>query len=164
MEVTMKLHVSLFAALLALSGAASPAVAGGDSPDRYDRWEQQLRNRVNALHTYPLGAAKGAMGDVLVSFRIGGDGKPADITIRQSSGEAIFDNAAIRLVARLGKLGPVPASRVRVDRVTIKLSYGEPAALAEAKRMAKATADERVANERRNRRMVSQAQEKVARR
>jgi TonB family protein len=164
MEVTMKLQISLIAGLLALSAASSPALAGGDSPDRYDRWERQLRTRVNALHVYPEGAAKGAMGDVLVSFRIGDDGKPADIVIRQTSGQAIFDNAAVRLVAGLGKLGPVPASRGAIDRVTLKLSYGEPATLAEAKRMAKATAEERVANERRNRLIVSQAKELAARR
>src|SRR5687767_13254749 len=102
MEVTMKLNAKLFAALIALSATSAPALAGGDSPSRYDRWEQQLRNRVTALHTYPLGAEKGATGDVVVSFRIGSDGKPADIVIRRSSGEAIFDNAAIRLVAGLG--------------------------------------------------------------
>ena len=157
----MKLQLSFFAGLIALS-AASPALAG--SPENYDRWEQQLRNRVNALHVYPLGASKGAMGDVLVSFRIGSDGKPADIVIRQSSGEAMFDTAAVRLVAGLGKLGPVPASRGAVERVTLKLSYGEPATLAEAKRLAKATAEERAANERRNRLIASEARELAARR
>ena len=160
----MKLNAKLIAAFLALSATGAPALAGADPSSRYDRWEQQLRNRVTALHTYPLGAEKGAMGDVLVSFRIGNDGKPADIVIRQTSGQAIFDNAAIRLVAGLGKLGPVPASRDSIDRVTLKLSYGEPATLAEAKRMVKATAEERIANERRNRLIVSQAKELAARR
>lgn len=160
----MKLNATLFAGLLVLSAAASPAMAGGGSTDRYDRWERQLRTRVNALHTYPLGAAKGAMGDVLVSFRIGNDGKPADITVRQSSGEAMFDNAAVRLVAGLGKLGPVPANRDGVERITLKLSYGEPATPAAAKQIASATAAERLANERRNRLIVSQAKELAARR
>lgn len=155
----MKLNAKLIAAFLALSATGAPAQAGVDSPSRYDRWEQQLRNRVTALHTYPLGAEKGAMGDVLVSFRIGSDGKPADIAIRRSSGAAIFDNAAVRLVAGLGKLGPVPANRGAVDRVTLKLSYGEPASLSEAKRIAQSTADERLANERRNRLVVSHAKE-----
>jgi TonB family protein len=157
MEVTMKPNAKLIAACLALSATGAPALAGADSPSRYDRWEQQLRNRVTALHTYPLGAEKGAMGDVLVSFRIGGDGKPADIVVRQSSGTAIFDNAAIRLVAGLGKLGPVPAANEKVDRITLKLSYGEPARLADTKRMAQSASKERTANERRNRVIVSNA-------
>jgi len=157
----MKLQLSFFAGLIALS-AASPAFAG--SPEDYDRWEQKLRHRVSALHVYPLGADKGAMGDVLVGFRIGRDGKPADIVIRQSSGRAIFDTAAVRLVAGLGKLGPVPASRGAVDQVTLKLSYGDPATLAEAKQVARTTADERAANERRNRLIVSEARELASRR
>lgn len=160
----MKLNAYLIAGLLAVSAMTSPATAGGDSPDQYDRWERQLRDRVTALHVYPLGADKGAMGDVLVSFRIGGDGKPADIAVRQSSGVAIFDNAAVRLVAGLGKLGSVPASRGGVDRVTLKLSYGDPASLAEAKRIAKVAAGERLANERRNRMIVSRAKELAVRR
>ena len=81
-----------------------------------------------------------------------------------TSGAAIFDNAAVRLIAGLGRLGRVPTARAGMDRITLKLSYGEPATLAEAKRMAESTAEERLANERRNRLIVSQAKELVARR
>jgi TonB family protein len=147
----MKLNFLCLAAILAAS--ATPTLALDASA--YAHWEHRLRERVNALHFYPQGAEKGARGDVLVRFRIGGDGKPADITIVRSSGQAIFDTAAVRLVSGLGRLGPVPADR-GVDRVTLKLSYGEGSSLAEDKRLAKGDAEERASNERRNRLIVAQ--------
>ena len=160
----MRLNAQLIAAFLALSAMGAPALAGADSSSRYDRWEQRLRDRVTALHKYPLGAEKGARGDVLVSFKIGSDGEPVDITIRQSSGEATFDNAAVRLVAGLGKLGPIPGANGRVERIILKLSYGDPASLDDARRDTSLMAQERLANERRNRLLVSKAKNLVAER
>lgn len=159
----MKANPFLIAAAVALSSASFPALANDGVASRYQQWEQKLRTRVNALHVYPSEARPGAMGDVLVSFRIGNDGKPGDITIRRSSGEAAFDAAAVRLVAGLGRLGPVPAEG-NVKEVNLKLSYGEPARVAETKSLAKADGEERAANERRNRLIVSRAERLAERR
>lgn len=152
----MKLHPTLIAALAACAIAA-PVAAKDDGSTRYDQWEERLRNRVTALHVYPEGAEIGAMGDVTIGFRIGPDGAPQDIVIRRSSGHALFDSAAVRLVSRLGRLGPVPSANGAIERVVLKLSYGKPQSFAERRRLAKMDAEERAANERRNRLMVSTA-------
>jgi TonB family protein len=154
----MKPNLLLIAALLASSTVAAPALARDDVSAQYDRWEHRLRSRVNALHVYPRAAEKGATGDVLVRFRVGGDGKPADVTIVRTSGHAIFDAAAVRLVTRIGKLGPVPSATAPLETITIKLSYGEGSTLAEDKRLARADAEERMTNDRRNRTIVARAE------
>lgn len=153
----MKQYLFLIAAAFALSSGAAPALAKSDVTGRYEQWEQKLRSRVTALHVYPQDARAGAMGDVLVGFRIGEDGRPADITIRRSSGEAAFDAAAVRLVSRLGRLGSVPANG-NVREINLKLSYGEPGRLGDGRRLVKADGEERAANERRNRLIVSRAE------
>ena len=104
---------------------ASPSFAQSDLLSRYAHWEQRLRDRVNDLLTYPEGA-NGAAGDVLVSFRIGSDGKPAYIEVARSSGQPMFDRAAVRLVSALGRLGPVPTANPQVGQILLKLSYGDP--------------------------------------
>jgi TonB family protein len=154
----MKLKSIIAALLLVSTAIGSPVLALGDTSAHYDRWEERLRSRVDALHVYPKGAEKGAKGDVLVRFRIGGDGRPADITVIRSSGHAIFDSAAVRLVARLGRLGAVPSANAVAESITLKLSYGEGSSLAEDKRLARQDSDERMANERRNRLIVSRAE------
>lgn len=150
----MKVNLILIAAALALSSTSVPALAKSDQSVRYDQWEQKLRTRVNALHVFPDDAKADAMGDVLVGFRIGADGRPADITIRRSSGEAAFDAAAVRLVSRLGRLGPVPADG-NVQAIELKLSYGEAPTSLDRTRMARSDQDERLSNERRNRLLIS---------
>lgn len=160
----MKLKSLVVAVLLASSAVATPALARDDVSTQYDRWEQRLRSRVSALHVYPQGAEKGATGDVRVRFRLDGDGRPADITIVRSSGHAIFDTAAVQLVAKLGPLGPVPSANAGVETVTLKLSYGGGASFEDDKRLAKQDAEERMANERRNRTIVSRAELLAAKR
>lgn len=145
-------------AYLALAAAAwllqaCPAWAQSDSAANYSKWEQRLRDRVNNELAYPLGAGN-ASGDVLVGFTIGADGKPANVGVRQSSGNPTFDRAALRLVSHLGRLGDVPG----VHGIVLKLSYGDGAAtVAEAMQVARADRQEQLANERRDRDLVSGA-------
>ena len=146
--------------LLALAGLAtlvpaSMASAQNELMHRYAQWEQKLRNRVNDELTYPLGVGA-ASGDVLVGFRIGPDGKPADISVRQSSGNAIFDTAALRVVSRLGRLGPVPTAAGQVGDIVLKLSYGDGAVTAaQSMQVARADRQEQRDNETRDLRLVS---------
>lgn len=145
--------------LAAIGGAAlmnaSALIAGADTLSRFAQWNQQLRQRVDDLIVYPLGADPHSSGDVLVSFRIGRDGKPGDIAILKSSGHAIFDEAAARLVSGLGRIGPVPSDRP-IDEIVLKLSYGDPSpTVAESKRLARLDAQERLANDERNRSAIS---------
>ncbi len=138
---------------------AAPLYARDDVSTRYAKWEQRLRNRVDFLHTYPKGDENGATGDVFVSFQIGQNGVPTDIVLSKSSGHAIFDRAATRLVSYLGWLGPVPSTKGNIDRVTLKLSYGDPPTVAESERVAKADTAERLTNERRDLEIVSNTTE-----
>ena len=101
-------------ALLAIFGGASllhaPALfAKDDVLSRYARWEQRLRTRVDDQLAYPLGVGSSS-GDVLVRFGIGRDGKPSNARLERSSGYPFFDQAALGLVSRLGRLGPVPSA------------------------------------------------------
>jgi TonB family protein len=123
---------------------------------RYSKWEDRLRDRVNDELSYPIAAGR-ASGDVLVGFTIGADGRPAGISIRQSSGNPIFDAAALRVISRLGRMGPVPTAGGQVNEIVLKLSYGDGAATAaQAIQVAKADWQERRSNEARDRALVSQ--------
>jgi len=122
---------------------------------RYSHWEQRLRERVNEELSYPE-AASGAAGDVLVGFRVGADGEPAQVTIRQSSGNPIFDQAAIRLVSHLGRLGPIPTADPQVGDIVLKLSYGDPSSTAvQSIQLGIADHREQLANDRRDRAIIS---------
>jgi TonB family protein len=148
--------------LLTIAGAASLAVssasvAQSDLVSRYSQWEGRLRHRVDELLFYPL-AGNGAAGDVLVGFQVGADGKPLDIVIRKTSGEAIFDRAAVNLVSRLGRIGKVPSADGNVGEIILKLSYGDPSAtFAQSMRLAKRDKEEELANARRDRVVISTA-------
>lgn len=147
--------VAIAIASIASSLVASPVLADGDLSARHARWEQRLRARVNSLLVYPLGSENRA-GDVFVGFRVGENGKPANVVIRKTAGQPIFDRAAIRLVSSLGRIGPMPSSDGRPHEVILKLSYGEPyPTVREAMHLAKADREEQLLNERRNRAIVA---------
>lgn len=131
--------------------------AQADPISRYSQWEHRLRDRVNAELAYPM-AASGASGDVFVSFSVGTDGKPADIALQRSSGNAILDRAAIDLVSRLGRVGAIPSATRNMNQVILKLSYGDGAQTAsEAIQVGKNDRKEQLANERRDRALISTA-------
>ena len=145
---------------LALIGAtavaiASPVMAQSDPVSRYAHWEQKLRDRVNDMLSYPEGAG-GAAGDVFVSFRVGAAGKPSDIAVAQSSGNPIFDKAAVVLVSRLGRIGQVPTANPQGGRIVVKLSYGDPTSTAAASmRLARRDREEQLSNRRRDLSLIS---------
>lgn len=103
--------------------AAAPSAAGTEQ--LFERWERRLRTRISELHTFPGGASKKELGDVVISFSIGKDGRPANAVIQKSSGNPTYDKAARRVVRLLGPIGPVPSVTGRDHRVQLKLSYGE---------------------------------------
>lgn len=145
--------LGLIAAISLAQGAG--AIAQSNVASRYAHWEQRLRQSVDEQLSYPQ-AANGVSGDVLVGFRIGPDGKPADVQVRKSSGFEIFDRAAVQLVSRLGRLGAVPSADGSVDDIVIKLSYGDGASTAAgAVQVAKADRQEQLANQKRDPALVS---------
>lgn len=150
------MHSNILGLVAAISlTQGTGAIAQSSVASRYAHWEQRLRERVNDQLSYPQ-AANGAFGDVLVGFRIGPDGKPTNIAVRKSSGYEIFDRAALQLVSQLGHLGPVPSAAGRVGEIVIKLSYGDGASTAAgAIQVAKSDRHEQLANQKRDRALVS---------
>lgn len=150
------MHSNILGLVVAISlGQGTGAIAQSSVASRYAHWEQRLRERVNDQLSYPQ-AANGVSGDVLVGFRIGPDGKPTNVAVRKSSGYEIFDRAAVQLVSHLGRLGAVPSADRSVDEIFIKLSYGDGASTAAgAVQVAKADRQEQLANEQRDRALVS---------
>lgn len=147
------------ALLLVIASTVQPSVihAQADSVSRYSQWEHRLRDRVNAELAYPVGAS-GASGDVFVAFRVGSDGKPADVAMQRSSGNAILDRAAIYLVSHLGRVGAIPSASRNMNQVILKLSYGDGAKTApEAIQVEKNDRKEQLANERRDRALIATA-------
>lgn len=150
----MKSNILGFIAAISLAQGAG-AIAQSNVASRYAHWEQRLRERINDQLSYPQ-AANGVSGDVLVGFRVGPDGKPTDVVVRRSSGYDIFDRTAVRLVSRLGRLGTVPSANGGVDEIVLKLSYGDGASTAAgAIHVAKADRQEQLANEQRDRSLVT---------
>lgn len=134
---------------------ASPIFAQSDLVTRYSHWEWRLRHRVSDQLSYPAEAAP-ASGDVLVGFRIGPDGKPTNISVHHSSGNPIFDRAALRLVSRLGHLGPVPSANPDVNEIVLKLSYGDPSStMTQSIQLARADRQEQLGAEHSNRALIA---------
>ncbi len=126
---------------------ASDSSPHGDVLPRYAQWERRLRARVNERLVYPF-EVQGPSGDVLVGFAIGADGAPTHILVHRSSGNPALDEAALRLVSELGRIGPVPSAGSDVDEVILKLSYGDPSrAPAASIEVARADRGEQLANE-----------------
>jgi TonB family protein len=153
MEAQMKSTLAIIGATsLAI---ASPVIAQSDLVSRYAHWEQRLRDRVNDMLSYPEGVG-GAAGDVFVSFRVGADGKPSDITVAQSSGNPVFDKAAFILVSRLGHIGRVPSANPQVGRIVLKLSYGDPTPTAAGSmRLARKDRQEQLSNQQRDMALIT---------
>ncbi len=72
-----------------------------------------IGNAIEKAKTYPaLARRRGIEGTVYVSFRIGPDGEPSDITILRSSGFRILDTATIDI---LKKAAPFPHVESRIE-------------------------------------------------
>ena len=133
--------------------AAEPSVA--DIERNYRRWERRLRSRVAELHVIPAEVSTGQPADVVVSFSIDKHGRPTQALVQSSSGNAAYDQAAHRLVRRLGRIGPVPSVRSAGHRVLLKLSFGTASDEALDRQIANALDLERRAYSRRNIQIVT---------
>jgi TonB family protein len=148
LEVDMITSLGLVLALAADAGT-------GDVRLQYERWERRLRDKIAERHIFPGGADRNAVGDVVIRFAIGPDGRPVDPVIQQSSGNPVFDRAAQRVVRLLGPVGPVPSLAGTDHGVAVKLSYGKPASQGAERRLAHALEAERKSYDRRNLQLVT---------
>jgi len=74
---------------------------------------------------YPDFARKmGYQGKILVAFRIGKDGKILNLSVSQSSGYKILDEAALEAVKEAGPYPPIPNElNTRFLKLKIPISY-----------------------------------------
>src|SRR5262249_8206131 len=82
----------------------------------YERYLQEIRQRVNKMFEFPKALAlRLEEGVTIVYFVVGTDGRIADgPRVQKSSGFDEFDSAALRMVRRAAPFGPMP--------YTVKLS------------------------------------------
>jgi len=140
---------------LGLAFALAAERSPGDVGEQYLRWDQRFRDKIAERHIFPGGADRNAVGDVVIRFSIGPDGRPVDPVIQKSSGNGVFDRAARRVVRLLGPVGPVPSLAGTNHGVVVKLSYGQPASLGAERRLANGLEQERKSYDRRNLQIVT---------
>lgn len=155
--------ISLFLLPIASLADAPMREAGpNEVRGQYESWERRLRRRVAKLHTMPEGADRNVIADVVVGFSLGRDGRPADIVVRRSSGDLVYDRAAQRVVRLLGRIGSVPSSAGGRHDVQLKLSYGEAADPTADRRLTDSLDAERRAQAARNLEIVTAAPTQTA--
>ena len=81
-----------------------------DTPEpRYQDYFNKIRERIKAKWIYPREAGqRGIEGELLIEFHIAKDGRVAFIELRNSSGTAILDDAALTAVKLAQPFPPVP--------------------------------------------------------
>lgn len=91
--------------------SAAPTQGTGDNVQRVKAtWQKELVAHLNRFKRYPSGAAPRGV-PVVVSFTLDRTGHVVSASLRQSSGDAAFDQAALTMMARAD---PVPAPPPRV--------------------------------------------------
>ena len=75
-------------------------------------WSQQIAQQLDRRLVYPraIGHADHPEGTVSVRFSCGDDGKPASVVVFRSSGNRLIDRAAVRAIAQMDTLHPMPAA------------------------------------------------------
>jgi protein TonB len=123
----MRRALALGLALLGAAGAAAgepepppvaarPALHGDAVPAGPGVGERlaEIARRVERAARYPASAReRGASGEALVSFLVGGDGTPRDLELVRTSGSGALDRAALRAVAEAAPL-PFVHGRIQV--------------------------------------------------
>lgn len=84
-------------------------VVVSQEPSR-ERWVQQTAVKLSTNLTYPVTIGRpAAEGVATVAFQCGQDGRPTQVFLPRSSGDAKLDSAALRAVEALPSLRPLPA-------------------------------------------------------
>ncbi len=90
------------------AGTSSTTVADSSFGQRYAYYVRALTQKV-AQQWYTQTLDSGAPGHrVTLSFRVGRDGTPSDITVAKPSGDATLDSSAVRALQRIDTFGPLP--------------------------------------------------------
>ena len=91
---------------------ANPMVITAMSRPTVAVWSQKIAHQLDRHLANPrgLGGLDYPDGTVSVRFSCGDDGKPASVALFRSSGDRVADGAALRAIARLSTLHPMPAA------------------------------------------------------
>ncbi|MEL6681645.1 MAG: energy transducer TonB [Pseudomonadota bacterium] len=87
--------------------AATSTLSSGRAAELQAVWGAQIRSRIENRKRYPAGAR--GSGQVVVSLSVSRDGQLLNANIRQSSGNAAFDQAALRAVSSAGRFPAAPS-------------------------------------------------------
>ena len=90
------------------AGTSSTNVTDSTFGERYAYYVRQLTQKV-AQQWYTQTLDSGAPGHrVTLSFRVGRDGTPSDVTVAKPSGDPTLDSSAVRALQRIDSFGPLP--------------------------------------------------------
>jgi TonB family protein len=109
--------------------AASAEVSERTLDRRYQRYIQEVRQRVNRIREFPKALAlRLEQGETFVQFVVGVDGRLGDgPRVVKSSGFEEFDAAAVRAVRRAAPFPPMPDSgAARPLSVSLRVTFDNP--------------------------------------
>lgn len=109
--------------------AASAEVSERTLDRRYQRYIQEVRQRVNRIREFPKALAlRLEQGETIVQFVVGVDGRLGDgPRVIKSSGFEEFDAAAMRAVRRAAPFPPMPdPGAARPLSVSLRVSFDNP--------------------------------------
>lgn len=87
-----------------------PTVITAPSRPTVTTWSQNVAKQLDRHLVYPraFGRSDYPEGTVSVRFSRGDDGKPASVEVLRSSGNRLIDRAALRAIAQIETLHPMP--------------------------------------------------------
>lgn len=102
------------------ASAQSPASA----PASMSEWVNQAETRLSKSIHYPAFALRnGEQGLARLSATVAPDGTLRDVSIARSTGNAALDKAALRAVAKLDQLPPLPQAQT-ARNITLQVGFG----------------------------------------
>lgn len=113
----MKLVLLASVAFLAAPALSQPDTANqmvitAPSKPSVVQWTQKIAQQLDRRLVYPraIGRSDYPEGTVSVRFSCGDDGKPASVVVFRGSGNRLIDRAAVRAIAKMDTLHPMPAA------------------------------------------------------
>lgn len=88
------------------TSAAVSTISRGREAELMAQWGARIRPRIERRKRYPSGTR--GSGQVVVALRVARGGQLVNVSIRQSSGVAAFDQAALRAVSSAGRFPAAP--------------------------------------------------------
>jgi len=115
--------IALAAAAPQLSTAVTSEGSGRDRSREREEYFRSLRAAVEQHREYPRTARRARLqGTVVIRLSVSRSGRLLAVSVTQSSGEEVLDNAALSAVRMTGTFPPTPAAFER-EQVTVELPF-----------------------------------------